>query len=117
MHHCASTERFKLVAVKKTFYVCIGHFRYHMPDIVYWLAADPYDLRPGQWRVDLIKYQWVCQANARLLPEDDAGKEQFKADFLTVTNVEQCNSVVQQWMRREMMNPETRTPIVRIGWK
>ena len=85
-----------------------------MPETVYWMAADPYDLRPDQWRIDLIKYQWVCQANGRSLPGDAAGKEQFKADFLGVTNVDQCSSVVQQWRKREMKDPETRTPII---WK
>lgn len=87
-----------------------------MPDAVYWMAADPYDLRPDQWRIDLIKYQWVCQANGRSLPEDAAGKAQFEADFLTVTNVEQCNSVVQQWRNKFMKYPETRTAISRVGW-
>lgn len=93
---------------------------YHMPQAVYWMAADPYDLRPDQFRIDLLKYQWVCQANGRSLPEDEEGKVQFRDDFLRVTNTPQCNFVVQHWRDRTMKVPETRTPVpwadCQCGW-
>ncbi|CAM9631899.1 unnamed protein product, partial [Ectocarpus fasciculatus] len=46
---------------------------YHMHDAVYWLAADPYDTRPDDWRPDIIQYAWVCQANGRHVPSDAEG--------------------------------------------
>ena len=87
-----------------------------MPEAVYWMPADPYDMRPNQFRVDLLRYSWVCQANGRFLPGDAAGKKQFKDNFLSVTNTQQCNAVVLQWRKRSMKNPETRTQISREGW-
>ena len=87
-----------------------------MREAMYWMPADPYDLRPDQFRVDLLRYNWVCQANGRFLPVDAAGKEQFKQDFLSVTNTHQCNIVVLQWRKRSMKSPETRTQISRENW-
>lgn len=87
-----------------------------MPEAVYWMAADPYDLGPNQWQIDLIKYQWVRQANARSLSKDVAGKAQFQADLLNVANVEQRKSFGDQWRKREMKDPETRTTISRTAW-
>lgn len=72
-----------------------------MHDAVYWLAADPLDLQPDQWRPNLTKYAWVCQANARTFPEDEEEKSKYKVDLLSVRSSDECNSVVQYWRRRK----------------
>ncbi|CAM9766040.1 unnamed protein product [Scytosiphon promiscuus] len=84
---------------------------YHMHDAVYWLPADPFDTQPDEWRPDLLKYAWVCQANGRHTPDDAAGLEQYLADYRLVSNVKQCHIVKQHWKERRMRDPQTRTPI------
>ena len=83
-----------------------------MPQAVYWMPNDPYDLRPDQKRPNFSKYNWVCQANGRLAPKDAAGKAQYRDDFLRVTSTNQCNLVAQHWMERYMNDVKARTPVV-----
>lgn len=82
-----------------------------MHDAVYWLPADPLDTQPGQWRPDLLKYAWVCQANGRHAPDDEAGFDQYVADFQMVRNQKQCRIVRNHWKGRTKKVPATRTKI------
>eukprot|EP00903_Cladosiphon_okamuranus_P015304 g14138.t1 len=84
---------------------------YHMHDAVYWLAADPWDTQPGQWRPNLAMFAWVCQANGRHAPGDEAGINQYIADFRMVETQKQCLLVNRHWGRPEMKVPATRTKI------
>ncbi|CAM9111525.1 unnamed protein product [Hapterophycus canaliculatus] len=84
---------------------------YHMRDAVYWLAADPYDAQLYDWRPDLIKYAWVCQASGRHTPHDAAGLAQYVADFRMVTSVNQCRLVNQLWKEARMKDPNTRVRV------
>ena len=65
-----------------------------MPQAVYWMPNDPYDLRPDQKRPNFSKYNWVCQANGRLAPKDAAGKAQYRDDFLRVTIIVPTNATL-----------------------
>lgn len=83
-----------------------------MHDAVYWLAADPLDTQLGQWRPDLIKFAWVCQANGRDAPEDEAGMNQYVADFHMVRTQEQCRIANAHWSNRDQRDkPALRTKI------
>lgn len=82
-----------------------------MQDAVYWLAADPWDTQPDQWRPDLRQYAWVCQAEGRFAPPDDAGMKQFIADYHMVQSQTQCEIVRDHWLDRQMIEPATRTTI------
>ncbi|CAM9820997.1 unnamed protein product [Ectocarpus fasciculatus] len=84
---------------------------YHMNDAMHWLAIDPYDIQPDDWRPDVRKFAWVCQANGRRAPQDAAGMEQYVADYRMVKSINQCTLVKDHWERREMLKPETRTRI------
>ncbi|CAM9442866.1 unnamed protein product [Ectocarpus sp. 4 AP-2014] len=84
---------------------------YHMHDAVHWLAIDPYDTEPDDWRPDVSKFAWVCQANGRRAPQDPAGMEQYVADYRMVRSIDQCEIVKNHWEQREMLIPETRTKI------
>eukprot|EP00903_Cladosiphon_okamuranus_P019502 g17934.t1 len=86
---------------------------YHMHDAVYWLPADPWDTQPDQWRPDLSNYAWVCQANGRLAPHDEAGMKQYVADFHSVQNQRQCNIVRSHWSDLKMRKAATRTVLDR----
>ena len=82
-----------------------------MHDAVYWLPSDPWDTQPDQWRPDLGKYAWVCQANGRLAPHDEAGMKQYVADFHMVQNQRQCQLVRKHWTNPKMKEAATRTKI------
>lgn len=82
-----------------------------MHDAVYWVAGDPLDTQPGDWRPDLIKFAWVCQADGRDAPKDAAGMKQLVADFRMVRNQKQCMLVRNHWKERGMKNPATRTKV------
>ncbi|CAB1112818.1 unnamed protein product [Ectocarpus sp. CCAP 1310/34] len=66
---------------------------YHMHDAVHWLAVDPRDARPGDWRPDLRKLERVCQVNRRCAPEDPALLEQYLADYRTIKSFDECDAV------------------------
>ena len=85
-----------------------------MHESVYWLAASPYDTQPGDWRTDLIKYAWVCQANGRHAPSDVEGLNQYTDDFRMVRSHKQCEVVNHHWARGHMSDPATRT---RLQWQ
>lgn len=81
---------------------------YHMHDAVYWIAVDPFDLQPDQWRPDLANYAWVCEANARIFLKDEADKAQYLADLLSVRSPDDCLSFGQYWRRRnKVKDPES----------
>lgn len=82
-----------------------------MHESVYWLAANPHDTQPNDWRPDLIKYAWVCQANGRHAPDDVEGLDQYVADFRMVTNNRQCQLVRGHWERGNMRDPAKRTQL------
>lgn len=82
-----------------------------MHDAVYWLPSDPYDARLDDWRPDLLKYAWVCQANARHSPSDAAGRLQYEADYRMVTSFAQCKIVTRYWDVAWEQDPAIRTGI------
>ncbi|CAB1118503.1 unnamed protein product [Ectocarpus sp. CCAP 1310/34] len=84
---------------------------YHMHDAVYWLAADPYDTRPDDWRPDIIQYAWVCQANGRHVPSDAEGLNQYLGDYRMVKTITQCEIVKAHWKKGSMKSPATRPKI------
>lgn len=61
-----------------------------MHDGVHWMATDPYDQTPGEWRRNVLKYAWVCQANGRHLPDHQEGKEKYVEALLNVTTFDEC---------------------------
>lgn len=82
-----------------------------MHDAVYWLAADPYDTRPDDWRPDIIQYAWVCQANRHHVPSDAEGLDQYLGDYRMVKTLTQCEIVKAHWKKGSMKTPATRTKI------
>lgn len=88
---------------------CLVSTRHHMHDAVYWLAADPFDTRPDEWRPNLINYAWVCNMNRHLAPSDRAGFDQFQADYRMVTSVSQCHQVRHHWKNNQMRSVTGRT--------
>ncbi|CAM9769234.1 unnamed protein product [Ectocarpus sp. 6 AP-2014] len=83
---------------------------YHMHDEMHWMATDPYDMQVDEWRRDVTRYAWVCQANGRHVPEDKPGEEQYIDGFLSVSDFSECVSFKLFWKRNIMKNPETREP-------
>lgn len=61
-----------------------------MHDAVHWMATDPYDQTPSEWRQDLNRYSWACQANGRLMPKDQQGIEKYISALLNVTTFDEC---------------------------
>lgn len=84
-----------------------------MHDAVEWMAADPLDIREDEWRRDLIKYAWVCQANGAHFPTDKTGQDQYLADLLAVETVQSCSDFTARWANPEMLDVVTRTSINR----
>lgn len=64
--------------------------RYHMHDAVHWMATDPLDQTPDEWRRDVTRYAWVCQANGRHMPTDKEGQEHYIAVLQNVTTFDEC---------------------------
>ncbi|CBJ32752.1 hypothetical protein Esi_0364_0009 [Ectocarpus siliculosus] len=83
---------------------------YHMHDEMHWMATDPYDMQVDEWRRDVTRYAWVCQANGRHVPEDKPGEEQYIDGLLSVSDFSECVSFKLFWKRNIMKNPETREP-------
>ncbi|CBJ32055.1 conserved unknown protein [Ectocarpus siliculosus] len=84
--------------------------RYHMPDEMHWMATDPYDMQVDEWRRDVTRYAWVCQANGRHVPEDKPGEEQYIRGLLSISNFNECVGFKLFWKRNIMKNPESREP-------
>lgn len=61
-----------------------------MHDAVHWMAMDPLDQTPDEWRRDVLQYSWVCQANGRHMPEDEEGRAHYIAVLTNVTTFEEC---------------------------
>lgn len=64
--------------------------RYYMHDAVHWMAIDPLDQIPGDWRRDISKYSWVCQANGRLMPTDEKGRFEYMETLTSVSSFDDC---------------------------
>lgn len=87
-----------------------------MHDAVHWMATDPLDIDPDDWRRDITKYAWVCQANGRFYPKDAAGQQLYMENYLAVRSAAHCRILTELWLRPEMYVPETRTYLDTTEW-
>lgn len=87
-----------------------------MHHAVEWMALDPLDVQEDEWRQNLNKYAWVCQANGRHFPDDEAGQAQYLADLLSVKSTSNCDDFTAHWENPTMLDPATRTNINRGSW-
>lgn len=72
-----------------------------MHDAVYWMPLDPLDITPSDWQQDVVKYSWVCQANARHMPSDPDGVQRFFADLLEVSSSDECVNFRNRWKKHK----------------